>query len=112
MHVPPEQVGVEPEHAAQAPLVPHAPFAAPVSQLPLTAEQQPLVQAVWLAPVQAASHTWEVVLQVVCAGQSAATLQPHALATHRWPCALTVQSLQAAPLPQALAPPPGWHIEP
>jgi hypothetical protein len=91
---PPEQVGVIPPHATQAPpFVPHAPLLVPPTQVPLS--QQPPLHG---AP---GPHCWRQVcvveLQASSGAQSAAELQPHAPATQARPLGLDVQSTHALP---------------
>jgi hypothetical protein len=85
-----------------APVVPQAVLLlVPATHAP--AEQQPPLHPVWLAPPQAVLHRCVMVLQVLPAGQSVATLQPHASLTHAWPALLAAQLAHIAPpLPQAV----------
>ena len=110
-HDPLKHVGALPRQPAQAnPFEPQALLAVPAVHVP--AEQQPPLQPVWLAPPHDVLHRCVTVLHELCAGQSAATLQPQLLAMHRWPCALAVQLLQVPELPHMVTAVPVTQLLP
>jgi hypothetical protein len=96
------------EQGVQAPPeLPQVPSSVPTEQTP-PSQQPPWQSCVGL---QAPVHWCVKVSQAMPEGQSAAALQPQALARHRWPLLLTVQSTQAPPAaPHAGAELPTLHV--
>jgi hypothetical protein len=111
VQAPAAQVGMPLAHTAHAPpVVPQAPLAIPMTQLP--AWQQPPLHMEWFASPHGVSHTWVIVLQDVVAGQSVALLQPHAMPPRQtWPAGDVEQLTQADPsAPQETLVVPGTHV--
>jgi hypothetical protein len=82
-----------PTHEAHAPDEPHAPAVVPAAHRP--PEQQPPLQG--CDAEQLVVQLCVLTLQAWPLGQSAGPLQPHAPATHAWPAAALVQSVQLPP---------------
>lgn len=116
VHVPPvPHVGVAPEQPVHcAPVLPHAPLAAPATHWPSSGSQQPPLHAVSLASPQAVPHACVVRSQAWSAGQSVDAVHPHASVDGmQWGApACPVQSTQEPDPPHAVSLVPGWHVEP